>query len=114
MSEDLLTEVQQAEFAVLYGTLFALSLLSEYSHAIQPILSDRNARNVHSKVLSLEKDCDAVKATIKHEFMKTMNDHQRSMFEKAIELHSETVYRMFSLDVDKQRRVWGLINQLNK
>lgn len=107
-----LTETQQAEFAILYGTLFALSLLSEYSHAIQPILASKNARNTYSKVLSLEKDCDAVKGTIKHEFMKSCNAEQRAIFEASVESYSDGVYAMFALSPDKQEQVREFIKEI--
>jgi hypothetical protein len=114
MSELELTEDQQIDFSVLYGSLFSLTLVTDYLDALQPILKERNAKNTHTKVIEAENVCNALKNIVQYEFMKKLSSVERDIFLKAVESHSETVYRMFALDLDKQKLVWELIENLNK
>lgn len=111
--QDNLTEQQEAEFMTLYGFIFSMSMCLEYIEAIQPILKAHNGRNALTKVLQAESVVSGVKGTIWHHFTKRMPPEQVTVFQMAIEQHSETVYKMFSLDPEKQRKVWELIEQLN-
>lgn len=113
MSELELTEDQQIDFSVLYGCLFSLTLCAEYLDGLKPILKERNAKNTHSKVIEAENICIAIKNTVHYEFMKTLNKHEQEVFLKAVDMHSETIYTMFALDIDKQKLVWELIESLN-
>jgi len=113
-TEQNLTETEEASFQLLYGFIFSMSMSIEYMDGIKPMLQAAGGRNALSKVLSAEETLKSLKGTIWHHFTKNMPPDQVGVFEQAIESHSETVYKMFSLGPDKQRRVWNLIEKLNK
>lgn len=113
-TEQNLTETEEASFQLLYGFIFSMSMASEYIDGIKHMLQSAGGRNALSKVLSAEETLKSLKGTIWHHFTKNMPREQVVVFEQAIESHSETVYKMFSLDPEKQREVWNLIEELNK
>lgn len=108
-----LTETQEHEFAVLFGTFFALSLSSDYLDGVKPVIEPRS-KYVYNKVKSAEASNDALLKVIKREFLKTMTDREKKVTLDAIEEQKQFIYNIFSLDSKDQDRVKGLIKKIIK
>lgn len=114
MSELELTEDQQLDIAMTYGLLFSLSMTSDYLDGIKPVLTTKKAKNLHSKVLSLESDCNSLLKAVQYEFLKSMDTQQRGIFLKSLEIFKDLCYSLLGLDPEHQDKVRDLINQINE
>jgi len=107
-----LTEKQQMEFSVIYGSIFALGVTCEYLQALEGTLAERNAKYALNKAREAEKSCEGVLTTLNREMTKRMTPEEKAISEHAVEFHKDLVYSFFLLDTDKQRRVSSLIKKL--
>lgn len=112
MSELELTEHQQLDISMTYGTLFALSMCNDYLDGIKPILTAKRAKNLHSKALFLEADCNSFLKAMQYEFLKSMNKEQQQVFLQSLEIFKELCYSLLGLSVEQQDKVREIISQL--
>lgn len=109
-----LSEEQQAEFSILYGSLFSLSLASEYLDVLKAVIRSRNSNHTLNKVVASEKANDTLLAVIQREFLKRLSPAEKQVTIKAIEEQREFVYTILELDATEQNRVRSLIKKIQR
>ncbi len=109
-----LTERQQYELAIVYGTIFMVSAAIDTLEALQGIMFDRDAKYAINKAKDAEKACNAVLKILEREKTKYMTEDEKKVSAAAVESQKDLVYSFFMLDADKQRRVKHLIEKLKK
>ena len=109
-----ITDEQLAEFNILYGSLFALSLASEYLDVLKAVIRSRRSNHTLNKVIASEKANDTLFAVIKREFTKSLSPEEKTVVLKAIEEQRNFTYEIFELDGKGQERVKGLIKRIKK
>lgn len=107
-----LTEGQQYELAIVYGTIFMLNASVDCIQALQGVLLGRGAKYAINKAKDAEKACNAVLRVLEREKTKYMTDEEKKISAEAVESQKELVYNFFMLDAEQQRRVSGLISKL--
>lgn len=113
MSQEL-TEEEQAEFSVLYGFLFSLSLVNEYFDGAEPIINDKGNNYIINKLKQAHKGCIEVNKVMEREFTKTMSEVNKKITLDAIEDQKEFAYSLFLLDATEQNRVRSLIKKIQR
>lgn len=107
-----LTEDQQAEFSVLFGSLFSIDLAVNYFEGLQPILYSRKNTFLMNKTNEATGACKRLYDVINREFFKKCTPHEKEVFQKAIEIQQDLVYGILGLNPDKQDKVRELVTQL--
>lgn len=111
-SNTTLTEGQQYELAIIYGTIFMLNASVDCIEALQGVLLGRGAKYAINKSKDAEKACNAVLKILEREKTKYMTEDEKKVSAAAVESQKELVYNFFMLDAEQQRRVSGLISKL--
>lgn len=112
MSELELTEDQQTEFSVLFGSLFSIDLVLNYLDGLQSILVSRKANYCINKNKEAQEAVKKLYSIIGREFYKSCTWEQQQVFQTAIEVQQDLVYGILGLNPDKQDKVRELVTQL--
>lgn len=113
MSELELTEHQQLDISMTYGLLFSLSMTSDYCDGIKPILTAKRAKNLHSKALFLESDCNSFLKAMQYEFLKSMNKEQQQIFLQSLEIFKDLCYSLLGLSAEQQDEIKEIIKKIS-